>query len=385
MSYSPEDLQLALELSSDHVKSVCYTAPAVRTVAVLTAALTHVTTAVSHVPRVHVRGPYGSGKSTFLSAIQPLVQNPVRNSGQLSSTYAYRNAFRSSSADGLVPVTIVDESKHIFKENGKGGSGHPLYAIMTEGYSKTGAPITYQEKDVNVTYSCYQVAFTASRGSQSLPEDVLERAIRLELTQKPGGLKLAQVTDPDVVSNGEQVGAFLRTAIQAAYKQLKVLARDTDWYAIHKLDNRTSDVWAALFAIAELAGGQWPSLIASAYAELGSKTSRNLPTAYQLKVDVLSFIHSNGTDADRIPMRDLISYLMELGRSTYTWDDAPFTVKRFGMTLKTAGVVARKSNGEKFYAVSGDWLKQADKIANPAVIEAEDPENDWDVLDEFLD
>ena len=168
MPYSPDDLQRSLDLSNEHLKSVSYTAPCARTVLVLAAAVTHVTQAFENVPRIQITGPYGSGKSTLFSGLQPLVQNPVRNSGQLSTTYAYRNDFRSAAVDGEVPTTLVDETKHIFKENGKGGGQHPLYAIATEGYSRYGAPVKYQEKDMNVEYSCYQVAFLGGRG-EALP------------------------------------------------------------------------------------------------------------------------------------------------------------------------------------------------------------------------
>ena len=311
MSYNSDDLRLALELSADHIKSVAYTSPTVRTVLALTAGVTYVTTAFAHVPRIFITAPFGSGKSTLLSGVQPLVQNPVRNSGQLSTTFAYRNDFRANLVDGQVPVSMVDETRHIFKDNGKGGGSHPLYAICTEGYDKSGAPITYQEKDMNVAYSCYQVAILASRGRQSLPEDVLQRAIILELARKPEGLKLKKISDPSVIANGEQVGLFLRTAVQAAAKELRIIARDTDWYEEKGLDNRTADVWISLFTIAEAAGAPWPAMIASAYAEAGSRSARNLPTQFQLKVDVLEFLRSTGADPARIPCRELIGYLAD--------------------------------------------------------------------------
>lgn len=383
-SYNSDDLELALSLASEHIRSVSYCSPAVRTVLALSAAASQVTSAFSNVPRIFITGAYGTGKSTLLTALQPLVQNPVRNSGQLSSTFAYRNDFRSSAVNGEVPTTIVDETKHIFRENGKGGSNHPLYAILTEGYSKTGAPIKFQEKDVNTPYSCYQVAFLASRGNQALPEDVLQRAITLELSKKPDGMQLKNVTDPDVAANGEQVGKFLRTAVQAALKPLKIIVRDTDWYAEHRLDNRTADVWVPLFALAELAGGAWTEMVSAAYAELGSRTSRNLPAVFQLKVDALSYLRASGTDPDRIVARNLIEYLMELGRSAYTWDDAPFSIRKFGIELKSAGVASFKSHSTVYYCVSDEWVKQADRIANPVTTTVEDPENDWGILDDLV-
>lgn len=377
-SYNPEDLVLALDLAAEHVKSVSYTPPTTRTVVVLASAVTWVTKAFDNVPRIQITGPYGSGKSTLFSALQPLVQNPVRNSGQLSTTFAYRNDFRSALSNGMVPTTIIDESKHIFGENGKGGSNHPLYAILTEGYSKFGAPIKFQEKDQNVQYSCYQVAFVGGRGEQSIPEDVIDRAIRLTMAKKPEGVKLARVGDPDVVANGEQFGEFLRTSIQSAAKALRILARDTDWYAKYRLDNRVADVWIPLFAIAELAGEQWPSLVQAAYAELGAKNSRHLPTPFQLRVDVLSYLHMTGQDPAKFEARELIDYLGELGRECYTYDDAPFSIRKFGIDLKAIGVESLKSNGKVWYRVSDSWMKQADRLANPVTVEAGDPENDWE-------
>jgi hypothetical protein len=336
-------------------------------------------------PRLFLTGPFNSGKSTFLDAIQPLVQNPVRNAGQLSTTFAYRNDFRAAVAEGMVPVTMVDETRHIFKENGKGGSQHPLYAIATEGYSKKGAPVKYQEKDMNVVYSCYQLAIFASRGNQSLPEDVIQRAITMPFSMKPEGMKLLSLDDPTVSSHGEQCGVFLRTAIQSAEKQLRIIARDTDWYEKEGFDNRAADIWIPLFTIAELAGGQWPSQVQAAYAELGARNSRNLPTTFQLQVDVLSFINMTGCEPTHIPCREMVDYLSELGRQCYTWDSVPFTIRKFGLELRTAGVEGRAVHGKRYYSVSDTWLKNADRLANPVVIDPEDPDNEWSALDEFFE
>jgi hypothetical protein len=280
---------------------------------------------------------------------------------------------------------MVDETRHIFKDNGKGGGNHPLYSIATEGYSKSGAPVRYQEKDMNVSYSCYQLAIFASRGSQSLPEDVLDRSIIMSLSKKPPGLKLAKGDDPSVIENGVQCGLFLRTAIQAAAPQLRIIARDTDWYQEENLDSRTADVWIPLFAIAELAGGTWPTMVRAAYAELGAKNSRNLPTRFQLQVDVLSFIHMTGCETTHIPCREMVDYLGQLGRQCYTWDGVPFTIRKFGLELKAAGVEGRAVHGKRFYSVTDEWMKQTDRLANPVIIDPEDPDNDWSALDEFME
>ena len=53
----------------------------------------------------------------------------------------------------------------------------------------------------------------------------------MELSKKPDGMKLASLDNPTVDANGVQIGLFLRTAIQSAEKELRIIARDTDWYA----------------------------------------------------------------------------------------------------------------------------------------------------------
>ena len=218
----------------------------------------------------------------------------------------------------------------------------------------------------------------------SLPEDVIDRAIRVTMAKKPEGMPLERVGDPTVVANGKQAGAYLRASVQAAFKTLQLLARDTDWYATEKLDNRVADIWIPLYAVAEAAGGPWPSLIRAAYSELGSKTSRNLPTVFQLKVDTLEFINGTGCELHSIPAANLIGYLQELGRKSYEWDDAPFTIKRFGMSLKAAGLTAHKSNSTVYYGVSDAWVKEAEDLANPVSVDVEDPDNEMSALEEFV-
>lgn len=379
--FMQDDLQRALDYADAHVKSVAYTPPVIRTVIVTAAAATWVTGAAGHLPRVQITGPYGSGKSTLLSALQPLVQNPVRNSGLLSTTFAYRNDFRDAvGPNGEVPVSIVDETKHIFGPTGTKGSQHPLYTIATEGYSADGAMVKFQVNDGNVAYSCYQVMFLAGRGERSLPEDVIDRSIRCILARKPDGMRLESLGSPQVQANGRQYGAFLRSSIMAGFDSLKVIVRTTDWYKQHKLDSRDADKWVILFAIAKLAGGKWPALVQAAYTELGTQTARSLPAQLQVIVDMLAFTQLRGTDRSRIPARDLIGYLQELGRSCYTYDGAPYTIKRFGMELKQAGVTGTHSNSTVWYSVSEKWLREAAQLANPATQDLADPENDWGVL-----
>lgn len=384
MTFIREDLELALNMASEHVKSVAYTSPAVRTVGVLAATATAVPRTVGHLPRIQITGDYGSGKSTYLSALEPLVVGPARISGQLTTRFAVRNIFRDRAVDGTVPVVMVDETKQIFGPTGKRGDTHPLYTIATEGYSKHGAPVEFQEKDQNVRYSCYQVAFLASAGEAALPQDVLDRSIKLRITRKPKGMQLASLDNPEVTADGEQIGVFLQSAVRAGATELRLIARDTDWFEETGLDSRDADKWIVLFAIARLAGGAWPELIKAAYAELGSKDMRNLPAGLQIKVDVLSFVN-RGSNPERMDCRALIEYLSELGRACYKYDEAPFTIKRFGMALKAAGVSAFKSNGSVFYFVDHAWLKTALALANPVKTETEDPENDWDVLESFTE
>lgn len=378
------DLETALDMASEHVKSIAYTSPAVRTVGVLAGAVSHAPTAFGHVPRIQITGEYGSGKSTFLSALQPLVANPSRHTGQGTTRYALRNVFRDASAEGVVPTLIIDETKHIFGPTGKKDGG-PLYSILTDGYDKHGSPVTFQEKDENKSYSAYQVAFLGGRGERSLPEDVIDRAIRVTLVKKPESMMLSSLEDPHVVANGETTGAFLSSAVKSAHKNLKLAARDQEKWLAEGLDNRDADKWIPLFAVADCAGGAWPELVRAAYAELGAKNTRNLPPALQIKVDIFRFVESRKGDGSRIPCRELIEYLSELGRPCYKFDGDPFSIRMWGLEIKRAGVASQKSNGNLFYKVDDVWMKEVRTIANPVREEAHDPDNDWSVLEDLFE
>ena len=54
------------------------------------------------------------------------------------------------------------------------------------------------------------------------------------------------------------------------------------------------------------------------------------------------------------------------------------------MELYAAGVAGFKSNSTAYYQVTDDWLKAADRIANPVTVEIDDPENTWEALEEGL-
>jgi hypothetical protein len=75
--------------------------------------------------------------------------------------------------------------------------------------------------------------------------------------------------------------------------------------------NRIADNWRPLFAIAEIAGGDWPQRVAAAYAELTAKADIDAQgVGTMLLADIGEIFNTTG--AEKIPSAEIVKALAEM-------------------------------------------------------------------------
>ncbi|WP_232535210.1 DUF3631 domain-containing protein [Nocardia terpenica] len=211
-------------------------------------------------PRLVLDSPEpGSGKTRVLELLALLCQSPKLT---LSTTTAA--LYRRIALAGDAPPTILqDEADAVF-----GRTANPqtedLRALFNAGY-KRGATVDRCEGDSrNMKVREFPVfAPLALAGiSGHLPATILTRAVTIHMRRRAPGETVAPFRERDAESEAAPIREALE---QWATANLDVLA-DARPEMPEGVTDRPAEVWEALLAIADLAGGHWPTLARAACA-----------------------------------------------------------------------------------------------------------------------
>ena len=109
----------------------------------------------------------------------------------------------------------------------------------------------------------------ALAGIGTLPDTVTDRSIRIALKRRAPGERVARFRQRDA----HRVGVPLRAQLEAWSATAVDALRDAEPDLPGALGDRAADVWEPLIAIADLAGGDWPTRARHAATALSGKVS----------------------------------------------------------------------------------------------------------------
>jgi putative DNA primase/helicase len=241
-------------------------------------------------PRLLVQAPTeDSGKSILLRAVSVLSHRAVRSSVLTSAT-----VFRV--VDLVKPTLIVTEAEQLFRP----GTASELLAVVDASNMRSEAFTVRNDMAPDGTWTprLYSTWHTAAFGSiGTLPRTFQSRGIVVRLRAALPGEAPAHhrrgVFDPLVDQ---------RRMLAAWGASLGVLPEAT---LPGGLFNRAADLWEPLFAIANMAGGRWPSLVTEA-AQQVQKVERPVPQIVRL----LAGIHTAFGSAAFLETEALIKKLL---------------------------------------------------------------------------
>jgi hypothetical protein len=304
----------------------------------LHAAHTHVIRFAETTPYPHAKSAeMRSGKSTLLKLCLELVARP-KASMNISDAAIYR--FVDGFPEAEPPTFIMDEVDRVFYATGNGEQSRPeLQGLVNAGFQR--GPLGYATRIVGEGSKMEAKDFRTFSpkvlaGIRDLPGTIADRTIPIVLKRKAPGETVARFRMKRV--RAEVAPIRERLEAWAASASVDVLA-DAEPVMPAGLHDREEDLWEPLFAIADLAGGDWPrrARAAALWIAEGTQTDDD-SIGLRLLVDLRIVFDEKG--AEWIPTTDLILALCEIEESPWaTWHKGnQITPTKIAALLKPYGI-----------------------------------------------
>jgi hypothetical protein len=268
----------------------------------------------------------GSGKTRVLELLNLLVLNPEMT---INSTPA---AIFRMLADQPYSL-LFDEVDAIFNPK-NGGNYEDLRALINAGY-KRGATIARcvgDAKSMKVQrFSVFApVALAGIAGK--MPATITTRSITIHMRRRGPGEKVDPFRERDAETEAKPYRDALAEWVRSVAGALST-ARPTMPPGVV---DRPSEVWEALLAIADTAGGDWPEKARAACVHFVLKANpEKMTTGVRLLHDIRRILGADKSDGpQRIPTADLLAKLHAIDEAP--WGDLygkPLTTRRLSQEL----------------------------------------------------
>jgi hypothetical protein len=281
-------------------------------------------------PRIAFLSPEpGSGKSRALEVTEPLVPRPVH---AVNTTPAY--LFRKVSDPGGPPTILYDEIDTVFGPRAK--DNEDIRGMLNAGHRRGATAGRCVVRGTTVdTEELPAYCAVALAGLDDLPDTLMTRSVVVRMRRRS---PLEPVEPWRLRVNGPQ-GADLSERLREWSNHVRVLASSAWPDMPDGVEDRDADVWEALVAVADLAGGRWPDLARVTAVSL--VTHSRARGGESLGVLLLSDLRRvfQDHDADRLPTESIVHALCELEESP--WGDLrgkPLDARSLARRLSKYGV-----------------------------------------------
>ena len=285
-------------------------------------AYTHGFRAFQCSPRLYITSPEkGCGKSTLRDVIALFVPRPLPTEN-VSVAVLFRLI------EKYKPTVLADECDAWLRENDE------LRGLLNAGHRR-GGRVYRCEGDRNDVRGFNVFSPVVLCGLGKLPETLFDRSIVVRLDRAVRGELQAQFDSRRVEKETE-----LCRRVARFIADNKARWESCDPALPEGVYNRLADNWRPLFAVAEIAGGEWPARAAAAFRSLVRTDDLD---AQGLGVTLLSDIRQV-FDREQMFSRELVEKLSaleespwkELGRSRQ-----PISMRQLGDRLRPYGVHSR--------------------------------------------
>lgn len=237
------------------------------------------------------------GKTTLLDCLSLLAANPFK-SGSFTTASVKRLAANR-------PTLLLDEIDTVFKPGQQDGA-EALRGLLNDGFY-AGGRSTFCNTDRNnavETIPAFSPKAFAGIGNY-LPSTVLDRSILIRLKRRRRDETVERFRLRRVTAEATQVTSLLTAWAVQAIPELTFATPDSP----PDLGDRAADIWEPLFAIADLAGGEWPLQARRIAVELASEAEdEDDSIGIALLADIRSLLGSE----DRIRSSELVERLSKI-------------------------------------------------------------------------
>lgn len=231
---------------------VVFPSPAAHDATTLYIAATHAQPAWAHATRLAILSPEKRcGKSRLLDLIENLSHEPL-----ITVNISIAALVRSiPPADP--PTVLVDEADAIFGTKRQAENHEELRGILNSGHQRN-RPYIRWDITKRAPEECPTFAMAVLAAIGTLPDTIMDRAIKIWMRRRAHDEKVAPYR---LARDGvplRQLGDKLHDWVSAHINELR------EAMPAMPVEDRDADNWESLFAIAELAGGDWPERAAQA-------------------------------------------------------------------------------------------------------------------------
>ncbi|MCW2763611.1 MAG: hypothetical protein JWR85_3812 [Marmoricola sp.] len=287
-------------------------------------------------PRIAFLSPEpGSGKSRALEVTEPLVPRPVH---AVNTTPAY--LFRKVSDEAGPPTILYDEIDTVFGPKAK--DNEEVRGMLNAGHRKgaTAGRCIIRGKNVE-TEELPAYCAVALAGLDDLPDTIMTRSVVVRMRRRAPSERVdpwrMRLNGPE----GELLGDALRE--WASNNQHNVMWPDMP----PGIEDRNADVWEALLAVADLAGGDWPERARVAAVTLVTASSDRTGS---LGVLLLRDLRTVFEGAEKLDTKTILDRLHQL-------DESPWIDMR-GKELDARGLARRLAK----YAVKPSLIRDGEQV-----------------------
>lgn len=248
---------------------VAYPSEEARVAHTLWIAHCHAMEAWESTPRFAFLSPEpGSGKTRGLEATELLVPNPVE-AINVTPAYLFRKV---GSSDGR-PTILFDEIDTVFGP--KAGDHEELRGLLNAGHRKNAVAgrCVVRGKAVE-TEEIPAYCAVALAGLGNLPDTILSRSVVVRMRRRAPDEAIEPFRRRLLVEEGGRLRAQLATWAAACIGDVIDI-----WPEMPpEIKDRDADVWEALLAVADAAGGDWPHRARRAAVVLVTQSKDNTPS-----------------------------------------------------------------------------------------------------------
>lgn len=231
------------------------------------------------------------GKSQLLNLIGKLACRPL-----VASNISPAATFRVIEAHH--PTLLIDEADTFLRDN------EELRGVINSGHTRQSAYVIRNVGDNHEPKQFSTWGAKAISGIGTLSDTIMDRAIILTLRRKLSGENIQRLRHADAGLFEALASKLARFAIDngAAIALARPALPDA-------LNDRAQDNWEPLLAIADCAGGEWPSIARSAALSLSGSEHDSVSLSTELLADIREVFDAKGID--RISSPDLLNALCD--------------------------------------------------------------------------
>jgi hypothetical protein len=285
---------------------IAFPSPAALTAVTLWAAHCHAVAVFESTPRLALLSPEkGSGKTRALEVLELLVPRPMH---AVNATAAA--LFRAVEAHQ--PTLLFDEADTYFGPMAR-GEHEELRGLVNAGHRKGAVAYRCVGEPARMEVKAFPAyCAVAIAGIGDLPPTILDRAVLIRMRRRAPGEHIEPFRRRKAAKVGDELREALAGWMQARAEQFA----DAEPEMPAGLVDRPADVWEALLAIADAAGGDWPRSARKAALELNAARAEADPS---LGVALLRDTRAVFDGADALATEELLRRLCALEESP--WGD----------------------------------------------------------------